>query len=180
LRTGEVNLFLSPHNDDETLFGAYTLLWHKPHVIVVLRSFVEASWSPPVDYREREWETDRAMEMLTCTWEQWMFSDDMPDWDQVRSRLTTYTPRHVWAPAWEEGGHAHHNALSEIAADLWPDRTTFYLTYTRAGKSEWGRPVETNRVFEDLKHDAMLCYRSQREHPYTAPHFERGLAEYYE
>lgn len=177
--TGGVNLFLSPHNDDETLFGSYTLLRHRPHVVIVLRSFVEETWVPPVDYRVRECETMLAMQVLGCTWEQWTFEDELPDWSEVRRRLTTYTPQCVWAPAWEEGGHAHHNALATLAADLWPERTTHYLTYTHArGKSEYGTQVHAEKNWPALKARAMKAYASQHR-PETGMHFTRGLEEYY-
>ena len=36
-------LFLSPHNDDETLFGAFTIMKEKPIVCVVFDSYVQVA-----------------------------------------------------------------------------------------------------------------------------------------
>jgi hypothetical protein len=36
-----VKVFLSPHHDDETLFGAFTLLRERPLVVIVTDSYVQ-------------------------------------------------------------------------------------------------------------------------------------------
>src|SRR4051812_35384471 len=80
-----VNLFLSPHNDDEALFGSCLLLRHKPKVTVCFRSFVEDSWPDGPGYEEREAETTAAMGVLGCEWEQWHYRDDEPFVTDYRS-----------------------------------------------------------------------------------------------
>jgi hypothetical protein len=42
-----VKLLLAPHNDDETLFAAYTCLRERPKVVVILRSFVRPAGIRP-------------------------------------------------------------------------------------------------------------------------------------
>ena len=146
-----MKLFLAPHNDDETLFGAYTILRHQPWVIVVLRSFVEASWIDGPNYHTREKETRLALQTLGNNggaYEQWSYRDSNPPWNDIFDELLAYEDdgeiEHVWAPAVQVGGHYHHNALGEIASVVFPtDRVTYYLTYTHAGgKSTDGELVD--------------------------------------
>ena len=173
------DLFLAPHNDDEALFGAYTLLRYRPQVIVVLRSFVEATWWPPVHYETREEETRQSCAVLGCDYLQWEYPDNAPQWGLVEASLTLLNPDRVWAPLPEPGGHPHHNAIGALARDLWP-HTTYYATYTHAaGKTTTGEKVQPEPGWEALKREAMACYRSQATHPQTYPGFtEWPIDEY--
>lgn len=174
-------VFLSPHNDDETLFGAFTLLRERPHVIVVLRSFVQEARGTGVTYEMREAETAAAMEILGCTWEQWEIPDNEPDWSEMRDRLRTIDTHYVYAPAVERGGHAQHNKVGELARDVFRDRATHYLTYTPGKtKSARGRrvPYESWMVAQKLR--ALACYVSQHQQEAMVPHFLREQYEYYE
>ncbi len=179
-----MKLFLSPHNDDETLFGAYTILREQPHVIVVLRSFVEASWEGGPPYHVRESETHRALEFLGAyDYEQWEYRDSNPPWEEIEERLSALEDvTNVWAPAPELGGHEHHNMLGELASVVFPaDRVTHYLTYTHGnGKSTDGIVVPTTHEWEKLKRKALKEYKSQRQLPQTRMHFEEpNTNEYY-
>jgi LmbE family N-acetylglucosaminyl deacetylase len=183
-----MKLFLSPHNDDETLFGAYTLIREQPHVIVVLRSFVEASWENGPPYHVRETETRKALGVLglPAAYEQWPYRDSNPDWDEIADQLGAYSEdcdiEHVWAPAVELGGHEHHNMLGEIARDVFPaESVTYYLTYIHGkGKSCDGIVVPTSHEWEMKKVKALQQYKSQWELPQTRMHFtERNINEYY-
>lgn len=182
------SLFLSPHNDDAVLFGAFTLLREQPHVITVLRSEVQETMG--IDMLEREVEDDAAFEILGVEHEQWEISDREPDWvlitdmlsDLDRVRLETID--RVYAPAVElDGGHEHHNALGQVALDVFGvDRVTHYLTYTRqGGKSTWGTEVAHERSWVRLKLQALACYRSQIESELAGctAHFLRDQREYY-
>jgi LmbE family N-acetylglucosaminyl deacetylase len=173
-----MTVFLSPHNDDETLFGAYTLLRYRPLVIVCFRS--AGDWGPAA---VREAETAAAMNVLDCQWQQWSHPDTprIPDWTKVeQSLLTLEEPGRVWAPAPEEDGHDQHNGIGELAARLWPDRVTWYTTYTRhGGRSDWGEPVPYEPHWPRLKQAALDCYESQARDPRTGKHFRRPLDEFY-
>jgi LmbE family N-acetylglucosaminyl deacetylase len=174
-------IFLSPHNDDETLFGSYTLLRHKPDVIVILRSFLEAEWDPPgPTYQVREAETAAACEILGVSYEQWEHPDSEPDWYTIEEDLAWVARKHsqAFAPWPEEGGHVHHNAIARIAEDVF-ETVTWYTTYTHAR----GRTVSRNIVtpetgWEDIKRQALACYPSQANHPRTAGGFRWSLEEY--
>src|SRR5512142_1546905 len=140
-----MKIVLAPHNDDEALFCAYQCLRHKPLVIVCLRSFIEATWPGPT-WQQREPETKAATQILGCQYQQLPHSDSSPPWKWVRDDLKQLgQPDHVWAPLPEPDGHPHHNAVGEIAYDLF-DNLTFYATYTRnngnAQKSTIGMKVE--------------------------------------
>lgn len=182
----QVELLLAPHNDDETLFAAYVLMRYKPFVVFCLKSFVqEKVWDPPgATWQVREEETDEAMDILNCTWMQLSIPDDEPDWDELRESLTTMAdtemPNYVWAPLPEEGGHAHHNAVGEIAAEIFDDHVIYYSTYTYdRGRTTTGIKVSGELDDEQLKRHAMSSYKSQATDPRTAVHFTRPLDEYY-
>lgn len=176
------SLLLSPHNDDDALFASGLILRHRPHVVVVLRSQVQEDRGYGITAALREAETDEAMRVLGVTWEQWQFSDAAPDWDAIRLDLQALSRRydHCFAPAPEPGGHEQHNRIGRLADDVFGHaRCTFYLTYTRSGgKSTGGTPVLFEPGWAATKTAALRCYRTQREHPSTAPHFERDLTEY--
>ncbi len=177
-----MKLFLSPHNDDETLFGAYLILRYKPKVIVCFRSFVEEAWPNGPRYPEREAETDAAMQVLGSDWEQWEFRDDEPfvtDYKELCERLVALAPNvdQVFAPMPEKGGHYHHNLVGNIAAALFP-YVTFYTTYTHDRGRTLGTPVPVEDGWEDIKRKALTRYGSQIALPQTRMHFERPMDEY--
>ena len=162
-----MNIFLSPHQDDEALFGSYVCIPHKPLIVFVLRSFVEASWPDGPDYETRERESEESCTVLGCDYEQWTHPDDHPDWDAVRASMEKFSPERVWAPLPEPGGHPHHNEIGGLARDLWP-QTVFYATYTHEhGKTTTGTRIEPEEGWEATKREAMACYVSQIRHPYT-------------
>jgi LmbE family N-acetylglucosaminyl deacetylase len=174
-----MDIVLAPHNDDEALFGAYTCLRYRPKVIVVLRSFVEAGWNPPVHYAAREAESASSCHILGCEYEQWTHPDNRPDWEQVRAAMETLDPERVWAPLPEDGGHPHHNAIGALARELWP-QTVFYATYThRHGKTTTGTLVEPEPGWEKIKREAMRCYVSQATHPQCAVAFNGWAIDEY-
>lgn len=183
-----IDLFLAPHNDDETLFGAFTLLRRRPHVIVCLRSRVQERYGITATQRERE--TDAAMQLLGCNWEQWNIRDINADAQDLIQHLRRFDPGavhrdvHVFAPAIEEGGHHDHNLVGEVARYVFgPERVTHYLTYTRhGGKSEIGAEVYYEPAWVTLKLRALACYRSQIETAAAGctPHFIRDQREWYQ
>ena len=175
-------VFLSPHNDDETLFGSFTLLRERPRVITVLRSQVQEQRGTGVTYREREAENAAALEVLGITdWEQWTYADDDPPWREIRERLASVQAEHVYAPAVERRGHAHHNAIGELAGAVWPGKVTYYTTYTTWGRTKRGHEVPWEHEWVLLKLRALSCYRSQILVPgtWTTHHFLDAQAEYY-
>lgn len=174
-----MDIFIAPHDDDDALFGAFTCLRYKPRIITVLRSFVEATWNPPVTYETRERESAAAAEVLGCEHEHWTFPDNAPDWPEITGTLRKFNPLRVWAPLPEEGGHPHHNAIGEIVGTLWP-QTAYYATYTHArGKTTTGFRVQPKPEWVEIKREAMACYASQAAHPMTSPGFTTWAIDEY-
>jgi LmbE family N-acetylglucosaminyl deacetylase len=159
-------LYLAPHNDDEILWGTYSLLAEpeRPHVVVCLRSVKQAALG--ISAQRREHETRAAMRVLGCEWEQGSEPDVNPDPDGLKTHMEQLDgvrmPERVYAPAVEGGGHDQHNLVGEIARDVFGDRVQPYLTYRRGHmrtRSENEVPYTTEMVA--LKLRALSCYRSQ-------------------
>jgi len=178
-----LKLFISPHNDDETLFGAFTLLRERPLVAVVFDSFVQERRGYGITAAARRAETRAACEVLGVSCGFLGLRDDSPDWRAVRWALAEYKRSgvtEVWAPAVERDGHLQHNEVGAIAGELFP-RVTYYLTYTRTGgKSTAGRLVPFENAWIGIKLRALAEYRSQIGHASTAEHFIRDQREYVE
>lgn len=178
-----MKLLLSPHNDDEALFAAYTLLRHRPLVLTCLDGARKASY-PTVSQRVAE--SAAAMTMLGCDYDHlWIPVDDRGWQEEVESRvaLRGIDPEHVWAPFPEPDGHRHHNRLGELATRLWPGRVSFYSTYTHTDatgvrRSTQGSPVPYENGWPELKRRALDCYRTQIEREGTRMHFTQPLDEY--
>lgn len=170
---------LEPHQDDAALFSCFNALREQAKVITVLRSFVQEARGDGITAEQREQESERAMKILGLEWEQWPFRDDAPDWGSVYDRIVALNPDRLYVPAHEIGGHEHHNDLCKTAfSAVGSDKVISYLTYTRAGKSKWGLPVEYETHWVALKMQALICYGSQLEHPLQVEHFLRSWREY--
>lgn len=176
-------LLLSPHNDDETLFAAYSCLARRPHVIVCLYSVLQERRGGP-DASVRMSETEAAMKILGCSWEQWQFSDaervprnTVEIW--LRNLLEKYET--VIAPAVHEGGHEHHNLIGELALEVWgPENVLPYTTYIRGrGRISGSRPIDPDPEWIAKKHLALACYPSQIAGHDTRGWFTGDLAEWY-
>jgi hypothetical protein len=188
-----MKLFLSPHNDDAVLFGAYTLLRENPLVLTVMDSYLQvqrgAAWCNKTVRRMED--ISAVHDVLGCPICFGEIRDDKPDWEEVETGFLRFeewglrdpilqTITRVYAPAVEENGHEHHNKIGELALKVWGDRVQPYLTYTRSGgKSTNGIRVLYDPEWPDLKRKALGCYQSQIRHPACAEHFSRSLDEYY-
>jgi len=185
MRAPQAAVFFAPHNDDETLFGAFTLLREKPHVVVCLRSVGQELRGTGVRFAEREEETRRALEILGVeSWEQWPFADEDPPWVEIERRFVEWNAvaQKVYAPAYERGGHEQHNKIAKIAERVFsPGKLTKYLTYTKGGRSSSGKSVRYEPEWVFLKLRALACYRSQIVVPETRTtlHFVADQHEYY-
>lgn len=182
------DLFLSPHNDDETLFGAFTILRYKPHVIVCLKSRVQELRGTEITAVQRETETARALWWLgDPTWEQWQYPDTLSGdgaYEELRDPFRKLADAHpdatVFAPEVEEDGHEQHDAIGRLAYAFWPqNQVRPYLTYRRGHGRSVGTEVEFEPSWPAKKLRALSCYETQIAEPSTAYWFlDSGLREY--
>lgn len=177
-------LLLDPHGDDAVLFACFTLLAHKPDVVVVLRSQLQEDRGTGITAAMRERETNQAFnEAGVPLWHQWDMADRFPNWDGVERLMREYDADHapelVFAPQWEGGGHEHHNAVGRLAELVFGDRCRGYMTYRRGyGRSEGATEVVPEPEWIAAKHRALACFESQIAEPSTRPWFMDSLREW--
>lgn len=160
----------APHNDDEALFAAFTILRHRPRVVVCYRS--------PADYGDpavREAETREAMTILGGqAVEQWAGGDLVA---QMRAFDERVRPIRVWAPH-EQASHPEHVAVARAARAVFGDRVTPYHTYVDGQKVRAGRAVPFEPIWLQHKLRALARYGSQIAHPRAHQFFAQDLLEY--
>lgn len=181
---GVTDLLLAPHNDDETLFCSWTIIEHRPHVVICLKSQVQEDRYGILD-TTREAETNRALWHLGCpSWEQSEILDTDP---RMKERLmemflkldARHSPERVWRPAHEDGGHEQHNMVAEYAHLVFGKRSIPYMTYVRGALSTRRNEVPFKPGWVRAKLKAMSCYESQIELENTQPWFlDDTLREY--
>ena len=189
-----MKLFISPHNDDETLFSAFTIMRERPSVLVVFDSVVQASRDPRAGPVERRQETIDALAELRIPKEMVRFAglNDAGNYDVAtvsRSILRTVQigdDTEIFAPAFEDGGHDQHNVVARAAESIVSQtemNLTQYTTYVRGkGKTRTAHPVTiADGDWIARKHRALACYRSQYMNAELGCRswFEGDLAEYY-
>jgi LmbE family N-acetylglucosaminyl deacetylase len=184
-----VNLLISPHNDDETLFAAFTLCRERETiwVVVVFDGYVQALRGEPVTHLERRAETVAALKELGVVNPPIFggFNDAEPDWvlrvgNFLRALKNNIDPTIVYVPQWETSGHEQHNVLCSLVTSVWMTGAVIkYTTYTTAGKSVGRREIHPEPDWAVRKLRALACYRSQITVENCREHFMRGLHEYY-
>lgn len=176
-----MNLFIAPHNDDEALFGAFTLMREKPLVLLVTDSWIQFNRGDNITWLERRNETIQAMKLLGCPVVFGALRDDQLTEQQLRELFDCFQGfNKVYAPA-KQGGNAQHDLISDMAAGVFPN-VTEYTTYTptelyTTGKTEI---IPTEQEL-GLKQQALQCYKSQLSSGATRPHFTAvlGKSEWY-
>jgi LmbE family N-acetylglucosaminyl deacetylase len=177
-----MKLFISPHNDDETLFGAFTLLREHPLVLVVTDSYIQFNRGDGISARQRRDETIEAMHILGCSTFFAGLRDDQLDEQSLRKLFESLTGfEEVYVPMPYQNGNPHHNLIGQIASVILP-HTTFYATYTKDNLYKTGKTeIEPKPDELELKFRALQCYKTQLNLPSTRPHFEAvlGRSEWY-
>lgn len=171
-----MNLLLSPHNDDETLFAAFTIIRMRPHVIVCFGSAGDYG-----DSAERSRESAAAVQILGATgFEQWTCppGNDLFLINRLQVFDALCSVERVYAPD-PQSSHPDHVALGRAAATVFLGRVTSYFTYDT--KSEAAELSQVMHVPEWtlLKLRALACYRTQILHPRANQFFMVGLHEWY-
>lgn len=168
----ECSVLLSPHADDETLFAAFTIIRHRPRVVVCCPSSGDYG-----DTATRTAETREAVAILGGgPVEQWDGNDLEAKMRALDARIR---PSRAWAPS-PDTSHPDHLTVALVAAAVFGDRLTRYQTYdiNAGGKVRAGDPVPFDAGWPDLKRRALACYRTQIEHPRAREFFAWDLAEY--
>lgn len=167
-----MKLFLAPHNDDETLFGAFTLLREKPLVVIVTDSWVQWNRGSGVTADQRWDETCKAMAILGCSTFRLGLRDDEVTLKRMLNTFRRFVGfETIYAPA-QEGGHQHHDMVYHAAmATFSPEALRFYPTYGPAQSYTNKGIFEVRPTIEEqvLKAKALACYPSQVR---SAHHFK--------
>ena len=114
------------------------------------------------------------MAVAGVEWEQWPYLDVDPDWQSIADNIDDAIGEDdmVIGPAWELGGHEHHNEVASMLKKLVGDYTA-YLSYVRgAARSESPNEVVPTAEERMLKDVALKCYASQAAFPPTAVWFD--------
>lgn len=166
-------VLFSPHNDDETLFAAFTLLRHRPHVVVCFESSGDYG-----DSKMREAEsTDAAVSVLGAAGlTQWASRGFDHLVEQMVQLDRTTRPGRVWAPD-AQASHPDHVAVARAAFKVFGSRVSTFHTYDQDGKVR-GRPVPHEPGWTQQKLRALARYDSQIRHPRANQFFMGDLLEY--
>jgi len=163
-------VLLSPHNDDETLFAAFTIIRHRPRVVVCFQS--ERDYGDPA---AREAESREAVELLGASgFEQWRGEDMVAAMRDLDARTH---PERVWAPD-KRASHPQHVEVARAAREVFGDRVVTYHTYDQAGKVRDGRSVPYEPEWVHAKLRALCRYQTQATHPRAGAFFTWDLLEY--
>lgn len=175
-----MDLLFSPHNDDETLFAAYTIIRYRPRVVVCFRRVRRKHGNDYGDPAVRERETRAAVKILGGRGaEQWdaVGFDDLAE--KMREARAKYQPERVWAPS-HVTSHPEHAVVSLAAAEVFgADELTTYHTYDEAGRVQTGQKVHREPGWVLLKLQALSEYRTQATHPRACVFFEHDQREFY-
>ena len=179
-------VFISPHNDDETLFGAFTIMANLAtiEVVIVYDSFVqvERGWSRSTAQNRRN-ESLMALKIMGIPKDRILFlgmDDRLVELPKLREQMKKFSGCQVYYPAFEPTGNRHHNAVAQAVELEVHSNMQGYLTYSGTGKSDWGRkviPATWRHVQKKLA--ALSCYETQLEVSDCLPHFLRSQEEYW-
>lgn len=174
-------VFFAPHNDDESLFGAFTLIREKPLVVIITDSYIQPlRGDVGCEADKRRKETIEAMAIAGCP-VMFLGIPDTELTDQgLRDRLKGFNAETVYAPA-IQGGNKQHDIVGRVAGELFGDNCKYYTTYTKTQLHTTGQ-VEIKPTGQELelKNKMLECYSSQLRLASTHPHFEavKGKSEW--
>ena len=169
-----------PHNDDDSLFLAYTLLREKPLVVICTDSYIQYERGDQITAEQRRNETREAMKILGCPVIFLGIKDTELTGDILENVFRYFKADVVYAPA-VQGGNGQHDIVGQVAQLVFP-KVVQYTTYTKTELwTEGSKEIIPTQAEIDLKNRALDCYASQINLGSTAPHFEavRGKSEYY-
>lgn len=161
----------APHADDETLFAAFTILRHRPRVVICCPSAGDYG-----DTALRETETREALSVMGGTFAgRWDGSDLVA---RMRAFDAKHHPARVWAPD-RQCSHPDHRAVADAATEVFAGRLTTYHTYDERGRVRSDRQVDVEPAWIETKLRALLRYPSQLRHPRASRFWLDDQREYY-
>lgn len=165
-------IFLATHNDDETLYGAFTLMRVTPLVIVVTDSYIQPERGDfGCDAETRRKETIGAMKIAGCPVVFLGIKDTELTEEVLRERLKYFNPEQIYVPA-IQGGNVQHDLVGKVAMELFGDKCERYTTYTKTELYTTGNyEIKPTQVELDKKIKMLNCYESQLNLRSTLPHF---------
>jgi LmbE family N-acetylglucosaminyl deacetylase len=166
-----MNLFIAPHNDDETLFGAFTIMREKCPVVIVTDSWLQFNRGQAVTANQRWAESCASADILRCPIYRLGIRDDCLWEPQLIEALRKFECfDKVYAPA-IQGGNIQHDITNRAAHAIWGDNVIEYTTYTKTELWTKGN-VEIKPTPEEIarKNEALMCHESQ--FIINRPHFD--------
>ena len=165
-------IFLSPHHDDESLFAAFTLIRHKPLVIICTSAYIQSERGDLGCTDEiRTKETIEAMKIAGCPVVFLGIKDTELTEEILRERLKVFKPEMIYAPA-IQGGNLQHDLVGKVALELFGNKCERYTTYTKTELYTTGNfEIKPTHNELELKEKMMNCYESQLNLKSTLPHF---------
>lgn len=155
-----MKIFLSPHNDDEALFGSYIIMKEHPLVIIVTDSYIQYKRGEGITAEQRKNESREAMKMLKAEIKFLGIKDNELTEKNLTNALKKYNPEIVYAPA-IEGGNFLHDLVGKVADKLFK-KVFHYSTYTKTRWYPKGKiKIETTENMKKLKLRVLKCYPSQ-------------------
>ena len=157
-----MNLFLATHNDDESLWGAFTLMREHPLVFIVTDSWIQFNRGENITADERWEETIKAMVIVRCPVMRLAIRDDVLDEWSIKNKLSRFSGLEtVYAPA-IQGGNIQHDLVGKVADELFGVKVKHYAAYTQTEPYTTGKeeiiPTEEELV---LKEKMLDCYKTQ-------------------
>lgn len=169
------SIFLAPHNDDEALFGSFTIIREKPLVVIITDSWIQPNRGEKGCDAETRWnETKKAMEILGAPVIRLGIKDYELDFHQLCGFLANSLSGFdkIYAPALQ-GGNPHHDIVHRACKTVFGDKVIEYTTYSPTELYTTGNTeVKPTPEEVELKEKALDCYVSQINLRSTAPHFE--------
>jgi LmbE family N-acetylglucosaminyl deacetylase len=165
-------IVVSPHNDDEALFVAYTIMRHKPKVVIVTDSYVQGDRGTGITKEMRRQESVDALSLVGVEPIFLGLRDDDMTPETLKTALRRFEDTElVYCPALQ-GGHPQHDMVYHACKELFT-KVKYYTTYTKDKLRTTG-DIEVIPMAEemDLKNKMLNCYKSQIEYARTKPYFD--------
>jgi len=166
-----MKLFISPHNDDEILFGAYTIMREKPLVVIITHSTMQGN-----NGDERTLESYRAMKILGVPIVFLGIDEDKITEEILNEKFNILGVNDeyldvVYIPEYQENGNPHHNLVNEYFKKRYSFLTKEYKTYSGLEDRTIGKEIIPTDEELEIKKRVMACYKTQIENPMTSHYF---------